>query len=38
MVTKSFNPFGKEVYTASRDGKNVMTFSNKKQLLDYLDD
>ena len=37
MVTKSFNPFGKEVYTASRDGKNVMTFSNKKQLLDYLD-
>ncbi len=37
MVTKSFNPFGKEVYTASRDGKNVMTFSNKKQLRDYLD-
>jgi hypothetical protein len=36
MVTKSFNPFGKEIYTASKDGKNVMTFSNKKQLLDYL--
>jgi len=36
MATKSFNPFGKEVYTASKDGKNVMTFSTKKQLLDYL--
>jgi hypothetical protein len=38
MVTKTFNPFGKEIYTASKDGKNVMTFSNKKQLLDYLGD
>jgi len=36
MVTKSFNPFGKEIYTASKDGKNTMTFSTKKQLLDYL--
>jgi len=38
MVTKTFNPFGKEIFTASKDGKNVMTFSNKKQLLDYLGD
>ena len=38
MVTKTFNPFGKEIYTASKDGKNVMTFSNKKQLLEYLGD
>ena len=38
MVTKSFDPWGKEVFTASKDGKNVMTFSNKKQLLDYLGD
>ena len=38
MLTKTFNPFGKEIYTASKDGKNVMTFSNKKQLLDYLGD
>jgi hypothetical protein len=36
MVTKSFNSSGKEVYTSSKDGKNVMTFSTKKQLLDYL--
>ena len=36
MVTKSFNSSGKEVYTSSKDGKNVMTFSSKKQLLDYL--
>lgn len=38
MVTKQFDPWGKEVYSASKDGKNVMTFSSKKQLLDYLGD
>ncbi len=29
---------GKPVYVASRDDKNTMTFSTKKQLMDYLDE
>lgn len=28
---------GKAIYTACKDDKNIMTFSNKKQLLDYLE-
>jgi hypothetical protein len=37
-MVSAFNSSGKEVYTSSKDGKNVMTFSTKKQLLDYLGD
>ncbi len=29
---------GKPVYVASKDDKNTMTFTSKKQLLDYLDE
>lgn len=36
-VTKSYNPWGKEIYTVAKDEKNVMTFGSKKQLIEYLD-
>lgn len=36
-VIKNYNPWGKEIYTVSKDEKDVMTFGTKKQLMDYLD-
>jgi hypothetical protein len=38
MVTKSLDLFGKEVYTVTNNDKNVMSFTTKKQLMDFLKD
>jgi hypothetical protein len=37
-VTQIFDNSGKPVYSVSHNDKNVMTFSTKKQLLEYLGD
>lgn len=36
QVTQTINPFGREVYVVSNNNKNTVTFSTKKQLIDYL--
>lgn len=38
MVTKSLDLFGKDVYTVTNNDKNVMSFTTKKQLMDFLKD
>jgi hypothetical protein len=38
MVTKALDFSGKEVYTVSNDDKNFMSFTTKKQLMDFLKD
>ena len=38
ILTKSLDLFGKEVYTVTNNDKNVMSFTTKKQLMDFLKD